>query len=83
MDNVLLICNLRELLSRKNISANKLSHDINERRSTINDLINNKQMDKRQIPARLIAKICIYLDVSPSDLFEIGYNIEKMKNITD
>jgi DNA-binding Xre family transcriptional regulator len=71
LENVVLICRLREILIERNISANKLSNDIIERRSTLNNLINNKEMDKRQIPARLIAKLCFYLNITPSELFEV------------
>lgn len=68
---VLLVCNLKEILQKKRISANFLANTIEERRSTINNLINNNDMGKRQIPARLIAKLCYFLNVTPSDLFEI------------
>lgn len=69
--NVYLKCNLKDIMETNTTSANKLAKDINERRSTINDLINNNDMDRRQIPARLIAKLCIYFEVTPSDLFEV------------
>ncbi|GKV57020.1 hypothetical protein NCCP2222_29670 [Sporosarcina sp. NCCP-2222] len=71
IENVMLNCRLKDILHSKNLSANKLSNDIDERRTTINDLVNNKEMEKRQIPARLIAKLCAYLDITPSDLFEV------------
>lgn len=71
IQSVVLMCNLKSILNEKNISANKLANEINERRSTINDLINNNSMSKRQIPARMIAKICFYLNVSPSELFTV------------
>lgn len=71
IEKAILVCKLKGILAEKNISANKLSNAINERRSTINDLINNKEMEKRQISARLIAKICCYLNVTPSELFEV------------
>lgn len=68
---VILICNLKTILQQKGISANQLANSIQERRSTINDLINNNDMDRRQIPARLFAKLCDFLDVTPSELFEV------------
>lgn len=71
VNNVILYCNLKELMKEKKLSANYLSNEIQERRSTINDMINNRDMDKRQIPARIIAKLCVFLDISPNDLFEV------------
>ncbi len=71
IENVLLYCKLDEIMKQRDISANHLSIEINERRSTINDLRNNNDMGTRHIPARLIAKLCFYLDVTPSDLFEV------------
>ncbi|WP_169083251.1 helix-turn-helix domain-containing protein [Paenibacillus sp. PL91] len=64
-------CNLGELLKQKGISALQLSKDLDHRRSTINDLINNKDISTKRIPAQLIARICAYLDVTPNELFTI------------
>ncbi|MDM5155669.1 helix-turn-helix transcriptional regulator [Bacillus sp. DX1.1] len=64
------------MMKAQKISANQLAITIEERRPTINNLINNKEMDKRQIPARLIAKLCIHLNVTPNDLFEVEMNIK-------
>ncbi|MDM5283115.1 helix-turn-helix domain-containing protein [Peribacillus frigoritolerans] len=71
MDNIkyVLRCHLKELCERDGISANKLATAIDERRSTLNDLINNNDMETRHIPARLIAKLCGYFKVSPAELF--------------
>ncbi|WP_256710825.1 helix-turn-helix transcriptional regulator [Paenibacillus sp. FSL A5-0031] len=66
-----LCCNLGEILKQKGISALQLSKDLNHRRSTINDLINNKDISTKRIPAQLIARICSYLDITPNDLFTI------------
>ncbi|TYS68829.1 helix-turn-helix transcriptional regulator [Sutcliffiella horikoshii] len=63
--------NLKQLIEERGISANKLAAELNERRSTLNDLIANNNMNNRHIPARLIAKLCIFFDVSPSVLFSI------------
>ena len=70
---VQLKCNLKKILESQNVSVNFLSKEINERRSTLNDLVNNKEMDKRMIPARIIAKLCCYLDVDICELFTVTY----------
>lgn len=70
---MILHCNLDHLLEKTGVSALQLSEDIGHRRSTINDLIHNKDMESKRIPASLIAKLCVYFDVTPSELFEIRY----------
>jgi excinuclease UvrABC nuclease subunit/DNA-binding Xre family transcriptional regulator len=68
---VVLQCNLQRILDDKGISKNKLAAEIGERRATINDLCANKEMQIRRIPASLIAKLCLHLDISMNELFEI------------
>lgn len=67
-------CNLGNILKEKGISALQLSVDIEHRRSTINDLINNRDMSNKRIPAQLITRLCVYLDVTPNDLFTVIHN---------
>lgn len=67
----ILKCKLKPILQNRNISVNKLSQEIGERRSTINDLINNKDMGTKRIPATLIAKLSMYLDLSLDEMFEV------------
>ncbi|MGC6588063.1 helix-turn-helix domain-containing protein [Paenibacillus sp. Dod16] len=55
------------------VSGLKLSKDIDHRRSTINELIHNKEMENKRIPASLIAKLCAYFDVTPNELFEVRF----------
>ncbi|MDP9742857.1 UNVERIFIED_ORG: transcriptional regulator with XRE-family HTH domain [Bacillus sp. B2I3] len=66
---------LKELMETcrngEGISANELANFIDERRSTLNDLINNKDMETRRIPARLFAKLCVFFKVTPSELFSV------------
>jgi DNA-binding Xre family transcriptional regulator len=69
-----LYCMLGEIMKEKGVSALQLSKDLNHRRSTINDLINNNDMSNRRIPAQLIARICVYFDITPNDLFRINQN---------
>ncbi|MFS8606333.1 helix-turn-helix domain-containing protein [Priestia megaterium] len=71
MENIKLQCNLKDILKGKNISIKKLSEDINERRSTISDLANNKEMENRHIPATLLAKLRTYLNVPFDELFTV------------
>lgn len=71
IDNAVLYCKLGELLDKHGVSALKLSEDINHRRSTINELVQNKDMENKRIPASLIAKLCAYFDVTPNELFEV------------
>lgn len=70
-DKFRLHCHLKKLMIKKGISANALSKEIEERRSTLNDLIANKGMESRYISTRLILKLCLYFDVTPSELFSI------------
>jgi Predicted transcriptional regulator len=70
-NNYVLYCKLGELLEESKVSLNKLSEDIGHRRSTIIDLLHNRDMENKRIPASLIVKICIYFNISPNDLFEI------------
>ncbi|WP_106766464.1 helix-turn-helix domain-containing protein [Paenibacillus faecalis] len=70
-NRVVLYSKLGELLDKHGISALKLSEDIDHRRSTINELVHNKDMESKRIPASLIAKLCAYFDVTPNDLFEV------------
>ncbi|MFD0675298.1 MULTISPECIES: helix-turn-helix domain-containing protein [unclassified Paenibacillus] len=64
-------CTLGEILKEKGISALQLSKDIDHRRSTINDLINNREISSKRIPAQLIARICVYLEITPNELFQV------------
>ncbi|WP_339192025.1 helix-turn-helix transcriptional regulator [Paenibacillus sp. FSL E2-0230] len=64
-------CRLGAILKEKGMSALKLSEELDHRRSTINDLVNNKDMRNKRIPAQLIARICVYLDITPNELFTI------------
>ena len=64
-------CNLKEILNNKGISMSQLSQDIDHRRPTISNLANNVNIDTARIPASLIAKICVYLAISPNDLFTV------------
>lgn len=66
-----LYCNLKTILKEREISVNKLSIEIDERRSTINDLVNNIDMKNRRIPATLLAKLHIYLKISFDDMFDV------------
>ncbi|MFD1957146.1 helix-turn-helix domain-containing protein [Paenibacillus thailandensis] len=69
-------CNLGDILKKKGISALQLSKDLDHRRSTINDLINNRDIDSRRIPAQLIARLCVYLNITPNDLFSVKHEEE-------
>lgn len=71
-ENVRLYCRLGEVLKEKEISAAQLSKDIGHRRSTINEIINNQDIMTKRIPAQLIARVCVYLKVTPNDLFIIS-----------
>lgn len=71
INRVVLYSKLGELLDKHEVSALKLSEDIEHRRSTINELIHNKEMENKRIPASLIAKLCAYFDVTPNELFEV------------
>lgn len=68
---VTLYCHLSELMKQKDLSINALSKEIGYRRDTLSDLINNHEMDKRRIPAHLIAVLCDYFSISPNELFSI------------
>ncbi|MGR9527380.1 helix-turn-helix domain-containing protein (plasmid) [Priestia megaterium] len=54
----------KKYLEEQDISVRKLSEEINERRDTINDLANNRDMNNRRIPASLLAKLMMYFDVT-------------------
>ncbi|MGG1618934.1 helix-turn-helix domain-containing protein [Paenibacillus sp. NRS-1782] len=73
MDNKdwVLYCKLGEIIEKHNVSVLKLSEDINHRRTTIMDLMHNKDMENKRIPASLITKLCVYFNITPNDLFEI------------
>ncbi|MDO3675545.1 helix-turn-helix domain-containing protein [Paenibacillus ehimensis] len=71
INDVRLHCHLGEIIKKKNISALKLSTEIKYRRSTINDLINNVDMENKRIPAELIAKLCAYFNITPNELFSV------------
>lgn len=64
-------CNLGDILKERGISALKLSQDIGHRRSTINELINEEDINYKRIPASLIANLCSYLKITPCELFEV------------
>lgn len=72
-----LICNLGAILKNKGISVLKLSQDIGHRRSTINELINEVDINYKRIPASLIANLCSYLQITPNDLFKVIEEKEK------
>lgn len=71
MPNYELICKLSDILESHNVTAYKLSKDIDERIGTIYKLSNNQDMGNSRIPAVLIAKICGYFEITPNDLFEV------------
>ncbi|MFL7944445.1 helix-turn-helix domain-containing protein (plasmid) [Priestia megaterium] len=68
---------LKKYLEEQDISVRKLSEEIDERRDTINDLANNRDMNNRQIPASLLAKLMMYFDVTLDDLFTLIENNDK------
>jgi DNA-binding Xre family transcriptional regulator len=70
-NNYILYCKLGELLEETEVSVNKLSEDIDHRRSTIIELLHNRDMENKRIPASLIVKLCNYFNITPNDLFEI------------
>ncbi len=72
----ILRCHLGDVLKNRGIPVLKLSKEINCPLPTLNDLINNKHMDSRQIPAQLIANLCAYFDLAPNKLF----SVEKKRN---
>lgn len=77
LENVKLQCHLKKYLEEQDISVRKLSEEINERRDTINDLANNRDMNNRRIPASLLAKLMAYFDVTLDDLFTLIGNTDK------
>jgi len=74
LENAKLQCHLKKYLEERDISVRKLSEEINERRDTINDLANNRDMNNRRIPASLLAKLMMYFDVTLDDLFTLIEN---------
>lgn len=71
--------NLKSLMEKEGISANKLADLLHERRATLNDLVANRNVASRRIPATLLAKLCVYFEAQPSDIF----SIEEVDNVTD
>ncbi|MFM9276695.1 helix-turn-helix domain-containing protein [Paenibacillus jiagnxiensis] len=69
-------CKLGEIIEKHDVSTLKLSEDIDHRRTTIMDLIHNKDMENKRIPASLITKLCVYFNVTPNDLFEIRKRVD-------
>jgi DNA-binding Xre family transcriptional regulator len=70
---VILHCHLSEIIEakHKDLSINALSKAVGFRRDTITDLLNNHEMDKRRIPAQLIANLCEYFNITPNELFSL------------
>lgn len=70
-----LICNLKTILEKKNITPYRLSKDTGERIGTIYKMVDGKIEDAR-FPATLLANVCGYLSITMSELFTI-IQIEK------
>ena len=70
-NNPTLKCNFKKILKDKDISINKLSREIKERRATISELSNNKNISNKYLSPKLLAKICLYLDIDLNELFDI------------
>jgi plasmid maintenance system antidote protein VapI len=68
---VTLKCKAKEIMDKKGITAYQMAKDLGVRRNTVNDIIRNNEMEKRRIPATLIAQMKVYLDCSFDDLFEV------------
>lgn len=67
MEQAILHCKLEQLIENAGISALQLSEDIGHRRSTINDLVHNKDIENKRIPSSLIVKLCVYFDITLND----------------
>ncbi len=63
----MLICHLKRILNKKGISQTKLSKDTGIRPQAVTDLCNNRYI---YINLMTLHKLCIYLDVTPGELFE-------------
>ncbi|HEY4623934.1 MAG TPA: helix-turn-helix transcriptional regulator [Solibacillus sp.] len=68
--------NLQKLLDEKGMSGNALARAINERPATLHDLIENRDMENRRVPARLIEKLCVFFEITPNELMYIERDIE-------
>ncbi|GIO85085.1 hypothetical protein J25TS5_20170 [Paenibacillus faecis] len=71
MDNKYnLICNLKTILEKKNVTAYRLSKDTGERIGTIYKMVDGKIEDSR-FPATLLANVCGYLSITMDELFTV------------
>jgi DNA-binding Xre family transcriptional regulator len=66
--NTMLQSNLKELLHSRRISIREFSRMIDYRFDAVRLLHNN---ELKRIPAELIEKTCIALNVTPGDLFTV------------
>jgi hypothetical protein len=78
--DVTLHCKLRKILEDRDVSIKKLSEQIGERRLTISEVVNNKEITNKRLPVTLVAKLLVYFNVKFEDLFEVVPNNEKPPN---
>jgi DNA-binding Xre family transcriptional regulator len=78
-----LVCRLKDIMSVRGISINKLAADINHARSTITALVNNEDLSNKRIPGDLIIKLCDYFNVGIEELFEYIPDRVKADKILD
>lgn len=71
MNHKILHCHLETYLKEHDISIRKLAEELNESRATLNDLVYNRDMNTRRIPASLLAKLMTYFNVTLDDLFTL------------
>lgn len=64
-------CNLKKIADMKGLNVNQIAIAVNHRPQTVFDLANNKDIETARIPASLIANLCVYLNVTPNDLFTV------------
>lgn len=74
-----LICNLDDILKKKNITPYRLSKDTGERIGTIYKMVDGKIEDAR-FPATLLANVCGYLNITMGELFTVAQIENAMKD---
>ncbi|MGM9988926.1 MAG: helix-turn-helix domain-containing protein [Bacillaceae bacterium] len=66
-------CNLKEILESKRVSLTKLASDIRESHLALNDLVSDEDMGNIYVPAQIVTKICVTLEITPNDLLSVEF----------
>lgn len=66
--------NLKKIMDQRELSIRQVARDIDYRFDSVRQLYNN---ENKTYPRELITKLCVYLNISPGELFTLENDDKK------